>query len=296
VARRVTPIAADAVDRVRSEARALGWPSARAMFSHLHGVDLGALAAHADALLRGTPPPALPPWVNARHDLPRLHGLRVRAVRDALRTDEAGAPSHGDPGVRRLRRVLSTLGLPMRFALDLDERPGKSPRAFCAAIRVPAEVHIVVPAGDPVALFHEAGHAVHLTLRDPMAPFEDRHLVDRAQAEGFAFLFEQAAAPGDPELDALRARRLAALFLHDLDVLDHGPQPELAERYARRLARATGLDWPRAPWLAGADPLLASADYLRGLGAAGALAAKLGGEGWWARPAAGAQLASTLAS
>jgi hypothetical protein len=145
-------------------------------------------------------------------------------------------------------------------------------------------VHLVVaPRGglpDLRALFHEAGHALHLTFRDPKAPFEDRHLVDRAQAEAVAFAFEDRALEGVEDdrvhghvaaLDALRARHLAASLLHGLDLLDEGPHPALRERYARRMAAATGLTWPSAAWLASADPLLAGADYLRALGRARAL-------------------------
>jgi hypothetical protein len=66
-------------------------------------------------------------------------------------------------------------------------------------------------------------------------------------------------------LARLRNRLLAASLLHDLDLLDAGPSPVLRERYARRLAAATGLAWPSAPWLTVADPLLTSADYLRAL-------------------------------
>jgi hypothetical protein len=69
----------------------------------------------------------------------------------------------------------------------------------------------------------------------------------------------------------LRTRHLAASLLHDLDLLDAGPNPALRERYARRLADATGLSWPSAPWLVIADPLLSSADYLRALARAKAL-------------------------
>lgn len=38
------------------------------------------------------------------------------------------------------------------------------------------------------------------------------------------------------------------------------------------MATATGLTWPAAPWLTSADPLLSSADYLRALARARALA------------------------
>ncbi|MEA2285965.1 MAG: hypothetical protein QOJ21_2008, partial [Solirubrobacteraceae bacterium] len=228
----------------------------------------------AEALLRATAPPELPADATARFDLPRVH----RAVwADPLLPADA---------VAHLRRALAEVGLPERFAVDAAVRPGKSPRAFCAAIVVPGDVHLVVaPRGgvaDLEALFHEAGHALHLTARDPGAPFEDRHLLDRVGAEAIAFAFEARATAGldDPggalaahraAMSALRARHLAATLLHDLDLLDLGPHPALRERYARRLAAATGLTWPSAPWLANADPLLRRADYLRALGRAGTL-------------------------
>ena len=143
---------------------------------------------------------------------------------------------------------------------------------------MPGDVHLVVaPRGglsDLEALFHEAGHAIHLSHRDPRAPFEDRHLTDRAHAEALAFALEARATGGiaDERLAAhraamarLRLRHLAASLLHDLDLLDNGPDHALRERYARRMASATGLTWPSAPWLTAADPLLSSADYLRAL-------------------------------
>ncbi|QEC46960.1 M3 family oligoendopeptidase [Baekduia soli] len=268
VARRLTAPAAEGLERVRAQARALGWPSARALLSELRGADLGALAAEAQALLRATAVPVLP-GAHARHDLPHV-----------LRAAWADAVLPADP-VAHLRAALRTAGLPERFAIDAAPRPGKSPRAFCAAVTVPGDVHLVVaPRGglpDLLALFHEAGHAVHLTHRDPAAPFEARHLTDRAETEALAFAFERLATAGTGDdrvaahleaVELLRARHLAATLLHGLDLLDEGPHPALRERYARRMAAATGLDWPSAPWLVTADPLLGSADYLRALGRA----------------------------
>ncbi|HEY4097194.1 MAG TPA: hypothetical protein VGM33_16855 [Baekduia sp.] len=270
VTRRLSAPAAEGIERVRAEARALGWPSARAMFSALHGIDLGALAAEAEALLRVTEAPALD-GAAARFDLPRAH-----------RAAWADPLLPADPVVH-LRAALARLGLRERFALDAAVRAGKSPRAFCAAIHVPDDVHLVVaPRGglpDLEALFHEAGHALHLSARDPAATFEDRHLVDRAEAEALAFAFEARATDGiaDPDgalarhraaTELLRTRHLAAALLHDLDLLDSGPHPALRERYARRMAGATGLTWPSAPWLVSGDPLLGRADYLRALGRA----------------------------
>jgi hypothetical protein len=277
VTRHLTAPAVEALERVRAEARTLGWPSARAMFGALHGADLGALAAEAEALLRATDPPRLGDDATARLDLPRVHRA---AWADSL------LPSDGVGHLRDRLAALGLRGAMDRVAVDPVARAGKSPRAFCAAVRVPDDVHLVVaPRGglpDLEALFHEAGHAMHLTHRAATAPFEDRHLLDRADAEALAFAFEARATDGidDPggrlaahraAMAALRTRRVAAALLHDLDLLDTGPHPALRERYARRMAAATGLTWPSAPWLATADPLLSSADYLRALGRAAAL-------------------------
>ena len=49
--------------------------------------------------------------------------------------------------------------------LDIEQRPQKSPRAFCAPIEVPDKVMLVIQpiggADDWRALFHEAGHTEH---------------------------------------------------------------------------------------------------------------------------------------
>jgi hypothetical protein len=278
VTRRLTPLAAEGLERVRAETRALGWPSPRALLAALHGRDPGALAAEAEALLRATEAPDLDGGeggaVTARFDLPRVH--RAAWADPLLPTDPAA----------HLRAALAVLEIEERFTLDAAARTGKSPRAFCAAVSVPGDVHLVVaPRGglsDLEALFHEAGHAIHVSHRDPHAPFEDRHLTDRAHAEALAFALEARATDGiaDERLAAhraamarLRLRHLAASLLHDLDLLDHGPDQGLRERYARRMASATGLTWPSAPWLTATDPLLSSADYLRALARARTLSA-----------------------
>lgn len=266
VAEQLSAPAAAALDAVRREVRALGWPSARALWTAMTKLDLGALARQAETLLREEEPPALdgaltradgPAWHRAAwaDDHFPADGL-LGLLRDALRA--AGADPDA-PG----------------FAIDAEPRPGKSPRAFCAAVRVPGDVHLVVrPSGnvqDAEALFHEAGHALLLSARDAAWRFEERHLVPAHLGEAAAFAFE-ARLPdfGDERLRAhldasraLRRRRQAARFLHELDLLDRGPVKELRERYAQRMARATGLDWPGAPWLVDADPLLTAADYVR---------------------------------
>ena len=68
-----------------------------------------------------------------------------------------------------LEATLRDLGIDLaaqaNVHLDLEQRPAKSPRAFCAPIEVPGRVMLVIaPIGgrdDWEALFHEAGHAEH---------------------------------------------------------------------------------------------------------------------------------------
>ena len=68
-----------------------------------------------------------------------------------------------------LEATLADLGIDLHAQqnvhLDLDARPSKSPRAFCAPIEVPGRVMLVIqPIGgkdDWEALFHEAGHTEH---------------------------------------------------------------------------------------------------------------------------------------
>src|SRR5207302_780811 len=68
-----------------------------------------------------------------------------------------------------LEATLSDLGIDLRAQenvhLDIEERPRKTPRAFCAPIEVPDRVMLVIqPIGGPDdwrALFHEAGHTEH---------------------------------------------------------------------------------------------------------------------------------------
>ena len=76
-----------------------------------------------------------------------------------------------------LEATLTDLGIDLRSQenvhLDLESRPSKTPRAFCAPIEVPGKVMLVIqPIGgkdDWEALFHEAGHTEHYahTSADP---------------------------------------------------------------------------------------------------------------------------------
>jgi hypothetical protein len=127
----------------------------------------------------------------------------------------------GDRMVPALEASLADLGVDLRSQsnvhLDLDDRPNKSPRAFCVPIEVPDRVMLVIkPTGGPDdwrAFFHEAGHAEHFAHTSRSLTVEERRLGDNAVTEGWAMLIEHLTS--DPvwlerRLDFPRPREFAA--------------------------------------------------------------------------------------
>ena len=241
-----------------------------------------------------------------RADLPRL--FRQPALDDRFPADRLS---------ETLADTLAGLGIDLaaqdNVMLDLAPRAAKSRRAFCAPVRVPQEIYLVLAATggweDYGALLHEAGHAEHLAFAAPALPFELRRFGDPAIGEAFAFLFERIAdEPAwlrsrgvEDAFDAVaRSRRLlflrryAAKLGYELEL--HGgavPIEGAAPLYAERLSAALHVDWPQATWLTDLDPGLYVAHYLR----AWALEARLRdalarrfGTDWFRSPDAGTTL------
>jgi hypothetical protein len=222
---------------------------------------------------RRRPQTTIRPW----SDLPRFFRA---AVEDGL-----------FPADRLIASLLETLrglgiGEQANVVLDVEARPSKSPRAFCAPVRVPQEVYLVIaPVGgrdDFSALFHEAGHTEHYAHVDPELPFEFRYLGDNSITEAFAFLLEHLVEDplwlerrlGVPDpADAIsyaRANRLvylrryAAKLAYEMEL--HGPGDSLdqfAERYGTLLGGALQIEWANQTFLADVDPGFYCACYLR---------------------------------
>jgi hypothetical protein len=93
---------------------------------------------------------------------------------------------------------LADLGIDLKsqqnVELDIEQRPKKSPRAFCAPIEVPGRVVLVIQpmggADDWRALFHEAGHTEHYAHVNPDLPVEAKRLGDVSVTEAWATLME----------------------------------------------------------------------------------------------------------
>ena len=100
--------------------------------------------------------------------------------------------------VPALEATLSDFGVDLHaqrnVELDLEDRPNKTPRAFCVPIEIPDRVVLVIkPQGGPDdwrALFHEAGHTEHFAHTSAALTVEERRLGDNAVTEGWAMLLE----------------------------------------------------------------------------------------------------------
>jgi oligoendopeptidase F len=97
-----------------------------------------------------------------------------------------------------LEVTLADLGIDLRsqknIELDIEQRPKKSPRAFCAPIEVPGRVVLVIQpmggADDWRALFHEAGHTEHYAHVSADLPVEAKRLGDVSVTEAWATMME----------------------------------------------------------------------------------------------------------
>ena len=317
--RDLNPLHLRALTRAQELARDLGWASYRAMYEDLKGIDLAALEDQTSAFLRATEDtygPTLEPHLREqagvgleelrRADLPYF--FRARGFDDLFPADRL---------IPALEQTLAGLGIDLdrqeNVRLDTEQRPLKSPRAFCAPVHVPGEVYLVIPRhggrDDFAALFHEAGHTEHYAHVDASLPFEFRHLGDNSVTEGFAFLLEHLTE--DPAwLEAalgvsdagdyagytrasklLFLRRYAAKLTYELE-LHAGTRPltEMPDVYAALLGSAVGVDWPARTWLSDVDGGYYVANYLRAWAFETRLRKLLRerfGRTWFAEPAAG---------
>ena len=169
--------------------------------------------------------------------------------------------------------------------LDTEERPHKSPRAFCSAVEIPGEIYLVIsPHGghdDYRALFHEAGHAQHFAHVRADQPFVFRGLGDNSVTEGFAFVLEHviySAAwlrryleldESETYLSLVRfhklymLRRYAAKLLYELDLHGGGDVRAHAKRYADLLTAHLGVRYHLGDYLSDLDDGFYCARYLR---------------------------------
>jgi hypothetical protein len=230
------------------------------------GFRLDELAAQCSALLGETEGM----WEEAGDRLFRerlgigLDDARPYDVTRLFRAPELDASYPSNRMLPSLEATLGELGIDIRAQanvhLDLDQRPGKSPRAFCAPIEVPGKVMLVIqPIGgydDWRALFHEAGHTEHYANTSADLVMEAKRLGDTAVTEGWAALFEQlvdepawlnrrldvsgaAAIANAGAISSLYfLRRYSAKLLYEIEFFQAADPATMRPRYAELLSDA----------------------------------------------------------
>jgi hypothetical protein len=188
-----------------------------------------------------------------------------------------------------LEHTLTDLGIDLRSQenvhLDLDVRPSKSPRAFCAPIEVPNKVMLVIqPIGgkdDWEALFHEAGHTEHYAHTGADLTVEARRLGDMAVTEGWAMLMQHLVTEPawlNRRLDVPRVeelahdgavsllyfvRRYAAKLLYEIEFFQAAEIPSMRSRYAEILGDSLKLPVNPESYLDDIDGSFYVTGYLR---------------------------------
>lgn len=271
----------------------LGYPSSLDMYRELKGVDYPALGEQMRRLLERTDA-AYRRWFGPELQRRSGAGLGQAFKHDVAWLLRAAAFDDIFPAprlVEALEQTLRGLGIDLRrqpnVHLDTEVRPSKSPRAFCAPVRVPHDVRLVIlPQGgrdDYHALLHEAGHTQHFAHTRPDLPAEYRYLGDNSVTESFAFLFEYlvlnpvwlrevlGAPPARVQeygafayLDRLYfLRRYAGKLLYELELHRSRDLRGMPARYDAVLSAATGIQYGPVDYLSDVDPAFYVAEYLR---------------------------------
>ncbi|HEY4348069.1 MAG TPA: hypothetical protein VGM80_10815 [Gaiellaceae bacterium] len=286
----LNPVYLDAAEIDRDAVTKLGSPNTYELYKRF-GFDLDGLAAQCSELLDETERM----WEKAGDRLFRERlGISLTEARPAdvsrlFRAPELDVAYPGDRMLPALEATLSDLGIDLRsqenIHLDLESRPGKSPRAFCSPIEVPGRVMLVIqPIGghdDWRALFHEAGHAEHFANTSSSLPMEAKRLGDMAVTEGWAALFEYLV--DDPvwlnrRLDVPKvsdianssgatllyfARRYCAKLLYEIEFFQTDDIKSMQPRYAELLTEALKLPANPQSYLDDIDGSFYVTGYLR---------------------------------
>jgi hypothetical protein len=263
-------------------------------FTVLSGVELRALGEQCAQFLRATEGmwhESVQETVRAKLGIPLREATRADALA-LLRAPEFDGAFPGSALERAARKNMRELGIDIdaggRIRFDTGDREGKRSRAFCAPVRIPEEVHLVMrPHGgqtDYSTFMHELGHALHFGYMRADLPFEYRWLGDNSVTESYAMLFDHLLqnsgwlsrytelsrrdlpafqrAAGFEELQFLR--RYCGKLIYELALYDGAQSWEaLPELYVSTLTEATNFRYDPADAFVDVDPRFYAARYLR---------------------------------
>ncbi|HKO16550.1 MAG TPA: hypothetical protein VJU87_09935 [Gemmatimonadaceae bacterium] len=298
----------------------------------LSGISLAELGAACEQFLQDTASmwdEVLPEFLKRRLGITTAEATRADALAlfRAKEFDRYFPSEAMEPTVRRQVREMGVDPTAHgRIVFDTGDREGKRSRAFCAPVRVPAEVYLVMrPHGgqtDWNTFLHELGHALHFAYMRPDLPFEYRWLGDNSITEGYAMLFDHlmqnagwlarytelgAGGGGGARREFLRAagveelhflRRYAAKLGYEIALYGGAvPWDALPDLYVDRLTSATTFRYDPADAFVDVDPRYYAARYLRAWQLQALLAETLVerfDSDWWRNPRAGPWICSAL--
>jgi hypothetical protein len=263
-------------------------------FETVSGIDLHDLADQCARFLRDTQ--AM--WDDVvRETVGVKLGIPIREVTraDALALMRASEFDPHFPAASMepaVRRQMEEMGIDPaangRVIYDTGEREGKRARAFCAPVRVPDEVYLVLrPHGghtDWSTLLHELGHALHFGYTRADLPFEYRWLGDNSVTEGYAMLLDHLLhdagwlrryteltkdavprflrAAGFEELQFLR--RYCGKLIYEVELYGGRlPWDAMPDLYVETLTGATNFRYDPADAFVDVDARFYAARYLR---------------------------------
>ena len=331
VNREFAPLRRERFQRERDVIEGLGIASGyNATWELMSGVSLSDLRAQCEQFLRDTQAiwdETFPEFVKRVLRIePRL-ATRADALA-MLRAQEFDAAFPARQMESQVQRQVREMGVdPLagdRIRLDTTEREGKKSRAFCAPVRIPEEVYLVLrPYGgqtDWNTFLHELGHALHFANMRPDYPFEYRWLGDNSVTESYAMLFDHLMhdggwlkrytelresnrggflrSAGFQELHYIR--RYSAKLIYETQLYGgEVPWESLPDLYVELLTKATNFQYSAADAFVDVDPQYYSLRYLRAWQLQALVAETLTqryDQDWWRNPRAGPWLVQSLLS
>jgi hypothetical protein len=286
----LNPVYFDSIQVVRGTLPQLGASNYVELYERF-GLELRSLARECEAFLDSTEKLYEDTLDRATRE---LLGLSLDETKrwDLQRMVRSPQWDEGFPGERMvpaLKATLADLGIDLdsqqNVHLDIEQRPQKSPRAFCAPIEIPDKVMLVIQpiggADDWRAFFHEAGHTEHFANTSRDLTMEEKRLGDVAVTEGWAMLLQHLTdEPGwlSRKLDFPRpdeyaaegmmwllffVRRYCAKLLYELEFHESDDLSGMPKRYVELLGNATKIEPSPANYVADIDAGFYVYSYLR---------------------------------
>ena len=329
VARELAPMKRERFQRERDITESLGIASGyNATWELLNGVSLSGLREECERFLRDTQAmwdEVCPEFVK------RVLGMSAReasrgdalALFRAKEFDQFFPAAEMEPSIRRQVREMGVdPEASGRVRFDTGEREGKRSRAFCAPVRVPDEVYLVLrPHGgqtDWQTFLHELGHALHFANMRPDLPMEFRWMGDNSITEAYAMLFDHLTqnagwlqrytklekrntpaylrTAGFEELHFLR--RYSAKLIYETHLYGGDVSWDaLPDLYVEQLTAATTFRYSPADAFVDVDPRYYAARYLRAWQLQALISETLVERydvDWWRNPRAGPWIVQSL--